>query len=119
MAFICWQHRPTVVIVADSFGPEELALGVLDERVVYAHLACLSADPGNPSEGDWVLLLEDLDDCPVVIAFVGPVFDFATAPIELASETLTYAGYEHTTAIAARPWAASWRIIPREDRLPS
>jgi hypothetical protein len=65
------------------------------------------------------LLLEDVDDRPVVIAFVGPVFDFATAPIELASETLTCAGYEHATAVTAKPWAASWRIITREDRLPS
>jgi hypothetical protein len=87
-----------------------------DERATVAHLACLCSEPSRAVEGDWVMLLEDAHSRPIALAFVGLVFDFESAPIARSSSILSAAGYEHSQAVTAKPWSATWQIITREVR---
>lgn len=71
------------------------------------------------SDGEWVLLLEDDEGHPVEMGHIGLVFDSSALPLVAASKTLSRAGYEHFQTVVTGPWAAEWKIIGPEDRLPT
>ncbi len=90
-----------------------------DERVVRACLGCLCAGPQDVADGEWVLLLEDDGGHPLALGHVGLFFGSTAPPLVAASATLSRAGYEHAQTVVTRPWAAEWRIIRPEGRLPT
>ncbi len=85
-----------------------------------ASLGFLGSDPKSAAnDGDWSLLLEDDQQQPLQLAHIALSFDYPQAPIELAAEALTGAGYEHRRVQwPAKPWAAQWQLITEADRLP-
>lgn len=90
-----------------------------DPNAATASLGFLCSDPkGVATDGEWVLLLEDGGQRPLLLAHIGLSLDHQQAPIALAEEALTNAGYEHTRLVVTRPWAARWRVITEADRLP-
>jgi hypothetical protein len=89
-----------------------------DERVVRACLGCLCAGLQDVADGEWVLLLEDDEGHPLALGHIGRVFDSTAPPLVAASKALCRAGYEHAQTVVTRPWAAEWRVIRPEDRLP-
>ncbi len=105
--------------MSDFLDEDELPELPNDERVARACLGCLSAGPQDVSDGDWVLLLEDDEGRPVAVGHVGLVFDSTAPPLVAASTALSRAGYEHALTVVTKPWAAEWRIIRPEDRLPA
>ena len=108
---------PIVGVVTDSFDDDVLRL-VYDELADRACLGCLSSGPTDVADGEWVVLLQDAKGRPLGFGHIGLVFDFKEAPIARASEALRHAGYEHVKELVARPWAAEWRIIRPEHRVP-
>lgn len=102
--------------MSDFLDEDELPELPNDERVARACLGCLFA---GPQDGEWVLLLEDDEGHPVAVGHIGLVFDSTTPPLVATSSALSHAGYEHAQTVATKPWAAEWRIIRPEDRLPT
>lgn len=105
--------------MSDFLDEDELPELPNDERVARACLGCLCARPQDVSDGDWVLLLEDDEGHPVEMGNIGLVFDSTAPPLVAASKTLSRADYEHSQTVATGPWAAEWKIIRPEDRLPT
>lgn len=103
----------------DTFDEDDVPDLVHDERVVRACLGCLCAGPQGVADGEWVLLLEDDEGHPVASGHIGLVFDSTAPPLLAASNALSRAGYEHAETVVTRPWAAEWRVIRPEDRLPT
>ena len=71
-------------------------------------IAPLRQSLGTLCEGDWVLLLEDIDDCPVgdrIWRACLSCFAYRRLSNSRARRSRA-AGYEHTTAVTAKPWAA-------------
>jgi len=90
-----------------------------DGNAATASLGYLCSGPTSPSDdGEWRLLLEDDEQRPLQFAHIALAFDYPQAPIELAEEALTSAGYEHARSMTAKPWAAQWQVITDADRRP-
>jgi hypothetical protein len=104
--------------MTDPFDQDDLPELPYANQAARAYLGCVCAGPQRVADGEWFLLVENADGGPAGFAHIGLVFDSEDAPIATAIEILRRSGYEHTQAVMTKPWAAEWRIIRPEDRVP-
>jgi len=112
------QIRAMMLTMESEPGNEDVAILHYDPRVARASLGCLSAGPQSSVDGEWILLLEDDEGNPCVLAYIETLSTWSQLPLARASGALSQAGYEHRQELTPKPWAARWKIIRQEDRLP-
>lgn len=96
----------TVLSMNDS-GDEIQHIQFFDDAVT-ASLGFLSSQPDSRTDGEWILLVEDINRMPLTLEYIALGINHPNAPIELAEQVLLESGYIFRRNVVSRFWAAHW-----------